>query len=143
MKLAVRDATQRDADAIARLVGELGHPTSAEAAAAQIARFARDPASRLQVAEGKGEGLVGLVATHITPRLDDDGFACRITDVVVAAAHRRRGIGSTLIAAAEREARRAGAPRLDLSSGDWRSDAHAFYTRHGFETCARSFTKRL
>ena len=41
-----------------------------------IARFADDPASRLQVAE-RDEGLVGLVGTHIVPRLDDDGFTCR------------------------------------------------------------------
>lgn len=117
-------------------------PVSAEAAAAHIARFADDPASRLQVAE-RDEGLVGLVGTHIVPRLDDDGFTCRITDIVVTAAHRRRGIGSALMTAAEQEARKAGAPRLDLSSGEWRADAHAFYTRHGFETRARAFTKRL
>jgi GNAT superfamily N-acetyltransferase len=77
------------------------------------------------------------------PRFDDDAMANRITDVVVSAVRRRSGIGSALMAAAEQEARRAGAPRLDLSSGEWRADAHAFYTRHGFETRARAFTKRL
>jgi ribosomal protein S18 acetylase RimI-like enzyme len=99
--------------------------------------------SRLQVAEKSEEGIVGLVATQIVPRLDRDALTCRITDIVVSAAHRRSGIGSTLMTAAEEEAREAGAPRLDLSSGEWRSDAHAFYARHGFETRARAFTKRL
>jgi GNAT superfamily N-acetyltransferase len=95
------------------------------------------------VAETSEHGVVGLVATHIVPRLDDDACTCRITDIVVSAAHRRSGIGSALVAAAEAEARKAGAPRLDLSSGEWRADAHAFYASHGFETRARAFTKRL
>lgn len=56
---------------------------------------------------------------------------------------RPSGAGSALLEAAETEARRHGAPRLDLTSGNWRDDAHAFYERHGFETHARGFTKRL
>jgi GNAT superfamily N-acetyltransferase len=139
----VRDATAGDAGTVARLLAEMGYPASAEAATAHIARFAGDHASRLQVAELSAEGVVGLVATHIVPRLDDDTLTCRITDIVVSAVHRRSGIGSALLAAAEQEARRAGAPRLDLSSGEWRADAHAFYARHGFDSRARAFTKRL
>jgi N-acetylglutamate synthase-like GNAT family acetyltransferase len=143
MELTIRDASERDAAAVARLLADLGYPSSPETAAAHIARFAGDPASRLQVADHGEEGIVGLVATHIVPRLDDDGFTCRITDIVVSAAHRRSGIGSRLLTAAEHQARSARAPRLDLASGDWRSEAHAFYARHGFETRARAFTKRL
>lgn len=142
MELTIRDATQADADGVAALLADLGYAASTEAAAAHVARFANEPASRLQVAD-TAHGLVGLVATHIVPRLDDDRFSCRITDVVVSASHRRSGIGSALISAAEDEARRTGVPRLDLSSGEWRTDAYAFYTRLGFETRSRGFTKRL
>jgi GNAT superfamily N-acetyltransferase len=143
MDVIIRDATASDAVAVARLLADMGYPTSAEAAAGHVARFAGNHASRLQVADASAGGVVGLVATHVVPRLDDDAFTCRITDIVVSVAHRRFGIGSALMAAAEREARGAGAPRLDLSSGEWRADAHAFYARHGFETRARAFTKRL
>jgi GNAT superfamily N-acetyltransferase len=143
MDIIVRDAKLGDATAVARLLAELGYPATAEAAAARIECFAGAHASRLQVADLSAERAVGLVATHIVPRLDDDAFTCRITDIVVSAVHRRCGIGTVLMAAAEQEARRASAPRLDLSSGDWRADAYAFYTRQGFETRARSFTKRL
>jgi ribosomal protein S18 acetylase RimI-like enzyme len=141
--VTIRDATSDDAAAFARLLEEMGYPSSVEAAAAHVARFAADDASRVLVAEVGGHGVVGLVATHLVPRLDDDRFTCRITDIVVSAEHRRSGIGSALLGAAEAEARRSGAPRLDLSSGDWRADAHAFYDRHGFETRGRAFTKRL
>ena len=47
------------------------------------------------------------------------------------------------VAAAEAEAHRQSAARLDLSSGDWREDAHAFYQSAGFQLNARSFVKRL
>ena len=142
MEATVRDSAQTDADGVAALLADMGYPTSAEAAAAHIARYRDDPASRLQVAD-TANGLVGLVATHIVPRLDDDRFSCRITDIVVSASCRRSGIGSALMAAAEAEARRHGATRLDLSSGEWRADAYAFYARMGFETPSRGFTKRL
>ena len=122
---------------------ELGYPSSPAAAAAHIARFDGVPGSRLVIAGMERGEVVGLLATHIVPRLDDDAFTCRVTDIVVAVSHRRLGIGSMLIASAEQHAREAGAPRLDLSSGDHRSDAHAFYLRHGFTSQARAFTKRL
>jgi GNAT superfamily N-acetyltransferase len=141
--LNFRDASEDDADAVARLLAELGYPTAARAAVAHITRFTDDPASRLQVAEDEKEGIVGLLRTHIVPRLDDDAVSCRITDLVVFPIHRRAGVGSILIAVAEQEASKAGAPRLDLSSGEWRADALEFYASQGFETHARAFTRRL
>jgi GNAT superfamily N-acetyltransferase len=138
----LRDATAGDAEAIAALLSELGYPVSATTAAELLAVFADDPRSRVQVAELTGQ-VAGLVATHVVPRLDADARSCRIVDLVVAQRHRRNGIGSALIDAAEAEARRQHCARLDLSSGDWRPDAHGFYERVGFESRARAFVKRL
>ena len=131
-----------DAGAVATLLSELGHPCSDDLAAERLGHFAADLASSVQVAESGGE-VVGLVATHIVPRLDADLRSCRIVDLVVAEHHRRRGVATALVQAAEAQARRHGAARLDLSSGDWREDAHAFYASAGFELNARSFVKRL
>jgi GNAT superfamily N-acetyltransferase len=94
------------------------------------------------VAEVDGE-VAGLVATHLVRRLDDDAPSCRIADIVVAAGSRREGVGTALVEAAEAEARRHGASRLELSSGEWRGDARAFYLRLGFESPSRTFVKRL
>ena len=90
-----------------------------------------------------GEEVVGLIATCLVPRMDEDRLSCRITDLVVAARHRRQGIGSALLRAAATRARSAGAGRLDLSTGDARSDAHAFYERLAFSDNARALTRRL
>jgi GNAT superfamily N-acetyltransferase len=105
-------------------------------------RVAADPLSRVVVAEVAGE-VAGLIATHVVPRIEDDAPSCRVVAIVVAQRHRRAGVASALMAAAEAHARAHGSHRLDLSSGDWRADAHAFYERCGFERRAEAFIKRL
>lgn len=142
--VSVRDATPEDASGVAALLEELGYPSSITETVGHIERFTRDSASRLQVAvDGAEAEVVGLVALHLVPRLDQDAYSCRITDIVVAERHRRAGVGTALLAAAEDAARAAGAPRLDLSSGAWRAAAHAFYEHHGFESRAAAFTRRF
>ena len=142
MRVTVRAAQLTDAEAVATLLTQMGYPTATEAAEGHIDRFTRGSASYLQVAE-LGPEVVGLVATHLVPRMDDDEWSCRITDLVVSNAHRRLGFGSVLLTAAEGHARTHGARRLDLSSGDWRQDAHAFYPKAGFTSHSRGFTRRL
>jgi N-acetylglutamate synthase-like GNAT family acetyltransferase len=138
----IRDAAEADTGEIAALLAELGYPMSQQDTAERLRRFAADPMSRVLVAVLSGN-VVGLVATHIVPRLDSDALSGRVTDIVVKEEPRRRGVGAALMAAAEDEARRQGAHRLDLSSGDWRADAYAFYKRLGFESHAASFVKDL
>jgi len=142
MALRVRDATVADAGAVAALLAELGYPCPRELAAERLEHFEADVGSRIQLAEVDGD-VAGLVATHVVPRLDGELRSCRIVDLVVAERRRRRGVGTALLRAGEAEARRRGCSRLDLSSGNWREDAHAFYERMGFESQARSFVKRL
>jgi PhnO protein len=109
-----------------------------------VERFAGDPASRLQVAVAEDGGeLVGLVATHLVPRLNRERWICRVTELVVDPAARRSGVGRALIAAAEEEARSRGANLLDLTSGDWRDEAHRFYPEAGFERVGIGYLRRL
>jgi GNAT superfamily N-acetyltransferase len=142
MDLLVREAAPSDAGFVASLLADLGYPVSSEFAADRLAHFERDPGSRVQVAEDGGR-VVGLVATHVVPRLDGEMLSCRIVDIVVAANQRRRGVGSALLAAAEAEARRQDCRRVDLTSGEWRAEAHVFYERMGFESQSRGYVKRL
>jgi GNAT superfamily N-acetyltransferase len=142
--LQVRDAEPADATAVSRLLGVLGYPASVAEAGDHIERFGLDPSSRLQVAvEGEPPSVVGLLATHMVPRLNPDLAICRITELVVDPARRRQGIGEVLHAAAEAEARRHGARRIELSSGDWRAESHPFYLASGFERVGVGYLRRL
>lgn len=143
MRIKVRDAVSSDAAVTAALLTELGYPASVDFARERLEHFQADSLSRVQVAEREDGAVVGLVATHVVPRLDTEIASCRVVDIVVAPSQRRTGVGTALILAAEAEARRQDCQRLDLSSGDWRDDAHAFYERLGFEIQSRGFVKRL
>jgi len=50
---------------------------------------------------------------------------------------------SALIPRAEEEARAAGCDRLEVTSGEWREDAHAFYRDLEFEETSKRFIKGL
>jgi GNAT superfamily N-acetyltransferase len=139
--VAIREARDGDAEAIAALLGELGYPTTAEVAGERLARLRADAASWLWVA-AEGERLVGLVGLHVMPLLERGPFA-RITALVVAEDWRRRGVGRALMARAHEQAVAEGCERMELSSADRRADAHAFYRDIGFEEASRRFLKYL
>jgi N-acetylglutamate synthase-like GNAT family acetyltransferase len=138
----IRDATNADAAAIARLLGELGYPDNEVAVRRRLARFRADPASRVQVAVIERD-VVGLVATHLVPRFDSEELSCRIVDLVVGTNTRRQGVARELIAAVEAQARSGGANRIDVASAEHRGDAHAFYRALGFDGRSRNFSRRL
>jgi GNAT superfamily N-acetyltransferase len=140
--VVIRDASPGDAAAVAALLDELGYPAPEKDVRRRLERLPIDRATRVLVAQVGGE-VAGLIATHVVPRLEDDRPSCRVIAIVTAQRHRRAGVGSALMARAEGEARARGAFRLDLSSGEWRDDAHAFYERMGFRRRAAAFVKHL
>jgi GNAT superfamily N-acetyltransferase len=60
---------------------------------------------------------------------------------VVASDVRGRGIGRALVHEAEQWARAKGSPRMSLTSGVQRAEAHEFYKRLGYEQTGVRLTK--
>ena len=112
----------------------------AEMAAEVRALYAADPTSqnrdgRLEIEPGSivftaivrhGEEAIGHVALR---RLGED---LEIKRMYVVPARRGGTVADELLAAVEGEARRLGAPRLILHTGDRQLAATAFYARHGY-----------
>lgn len=142
MGLTIRDARPPDAEALTRLVGQLGYPTSAEAVGRRVERLASSEADRLVVAEVEGK-VVGLASVHISLSVEYDEPAAKLSAIVVDEEHRRRGVGEALVAAMEAEARARGCCLIFLTTAERREDAHAFYSRIGFEETGRRFAKNL
>ena len=140
--MEIRDARRDDAPALARLLDQLGYPTTPEQAARRLERLSASDADRLVVAELDGE-VVGLARLHVSPSLEYDGDAGKVGAIVVDERHRRRGIGEALMAAVEEEARRRGCVLLFLTTAERRKEAHAFYRRLGLEETGRRFAKML
>jgi ribosomal protein S18 acetylase RimI-like enzyme len=85
--------------------------------------------------------VVGVVSIHCLPMLHADGRLGRITSLMVAPGFRQRGAGTSLVAAATKFARARGCARMEVTSGDRRAEAHAFYESIGFRRTSQRFIK--
>ena len=83
MEIAIRSATLADADAIARLMSELGYPTSARQMERRLASILADTSYRTFVASD-GHAIVGVVGTRVGPMYEVDDPYGQIMAMVVA-----------------------------------------------------------
>lgn len=129
--VSIRLAAAADVDSIARLMEELGYPSTPEQMRARLARVAGDEGYAAYVAEADGEvaGFLGLQRGWAYEH--DEPFA-RIISLVVDARVRRRGVGAALVDFADGWARERGAYGLMLTTSVRREEAHRFYEAMGF-----------
>jgi GNAT superfamily N-acetyltransferase len=75
------------------------------------------------------------------PLLRVEGALGRITALVVSSRFKRHGIGRRLLAEAEGFAWSCGCTRIEITNGEHRTDAHAFYEAIGYKQDSRRFVK--
>ncbi|RII15888.1 aminoalkylphosphonic acid N-acetyltransferase [Streptomyces sp. YIM 130001] len=132
MSVRIRPAHRADALAVNELLEQLGYPQDGRAVtASRIRTWAEDPSGAAYVAE-VGDRVLGVIAVQVCPFFERDGSWGRIVALVVCGRARGRGVGSRLVAAAESFAATRGCVRMEVTSGDRRQDAHAFYRRRGY-----------
>jgi ribosomal protein S18 acetylase RimI-like enzyme len=136
--LQVRPATPDDLEAILALTAEdsmhyfaePGKVTDNQRAA--IEEIISDAHQDLLVGEIDGSVVCTAQVTWMRMLSADGGLYCQVEAVRTSAARRGQGIGATLMAYIEDEARRRGAARMQLTSNRERVRAHEFYERLGF-----------
>ncbi len=105
-----------------------------------------DPNQDLLVA-ARGGDVVGLVHLQLYDTPPSPLFASRrrahVEDLVVDGDHRRRGIGTALLAAAERWARGKNAQQVVLTVWSGNDPGLAFYEAQHFATVSRVLAKEL
>lgn len=138
--VTIRPATERDAATISTLLVTLGYPSSEGDVERRITEHIASPRSTVLVAESE-TSVVGVLSFQCIPTFHANGFLGRITSLVVDPAFRRRGIGQALVVEAEEFGRTHGCARIEVTSGDHRADAHAFYERLGYHSDCRRFIK--
>ncbi len=144
MRVEVAPAQPQDRRAVAHLVrAELGYASlDEERLLGRIARMDADSAYSVHVAKLDGR-IVGFVACQRGIALERDGDTLRILALAVDRASQCKGVGSALLAEAEKRAASFSASAVVLSSGAQRTAAHEFYQKRGYEKRGFSFTKRL
>ena len=138
----IRDAEIADAAALAALMCELGYKTTESEMRIRLERIAADERYRTFVALYDGK-VCGMVGTVVSLSYEHNDFGGRILALVILREMRRRGIGRTLIATAERDFIRRGISRIALNTRLTREDAHNFYQSLGYERNGWRFVKQV
>lgn len=126
----IRPAAYDDAEPIARLLGELGYPSTAHQVRARFDRVAGDEDYAAYVA--LVDGVAGFLGMQRGWAYEHDQPFARILTLVVDARVRRRGVGAALVNFAAAWARERGAYVLMLTTNVRREEAHRFYESVGF-----------
>jgi len=130
-EIGIRSATFDDAEALARLAGELGYPSSADETVQRIGRLMAAPGNSVLVAESPDGRVVGWAHVFGAARVESDGFA-ELGGLVVEDDLRGRGIGTRLVAAAESWALDNGYRCMRIRSRAERNDTHRFFEGLGY-----------
>jgi len=138
----IRPARSTDAGAVAGLLGALGYPTDADAAAAQLERLLDHDDSGVLVYVDDGNP-VGLISYQVFDLVYRPRPQCRITALAVSADRRRQGVARALLQAVEAIARARACFRIELTTRPDRDDAARFYEACGFAERPRRLVKPL
>ena len=142
-QIDIRGAARTDADAIARLSGELGYPAGPEAMRRRLELLEQrsDHAVFVACRDGRVVGWIDVaVVLHVQaePRAEIGGL-------VVSSEARNARIGARLVARAEQWAASQGVGAIVVRSQIMRDAAHRFYEREGYARTKTSavFSKSL
>lgn len=142
MDIIIRPPRETDLYSLSRLMGQLGYPATPEQVRERLAHIDDNPGYATRVAEVDGE-VAGMIALQRGWSLTDDQPCVRVLALVVNASMRGRGVGASLMEAAEAWARERGACAVHLATALHRDEAHGFYERLGFERTGWRFVRRL
>ena len=121
---------------------ELGYPSSSLEITERFRKLSNHSANYVLVARTENE-VIGLVALHIVPLMHLNPNLGRVTALVVSEKWQRSGVGKKLMEAAEKIAQNNNCSKMEITSGDQRSVAHAFYEKLGYEEVSRRCIKSL
>ncbi len=142
VSMNVRRAEIIDAVAIARLMPHW--VTSARSTKCERASRSCPAATATRYSSRIGDGrIAGVASIHLVPMFHAAGSIARLTALVVDQSVRRSGVGAALVRAAEAFGTAGGCERMELTSGDHRTEAHRFYETIGYQRVSQRFIKPL
>lgn len=140
--ITIRTVIPADAAPLARLMTQLGYPTSPQEMTARLQSILARPEYRTLIAELDGK-VIGMAGVGITLPYERNGVDGRLLALVVDEQARGRGIGAALVRAAERWLAGQGAGIVIVNSSTHRTGAHDFYHRLGYRTTGLRLVKSL
>jgi GNAT superfamily N-acetyltransferase len=139
--MKIRAANASDAAALAGLLEQLGYPCSTDVMSRRLGAVLAREDHATWVAEETGV-VSGMIAACLALSFERGVFG-RIIALVVDADARGHGIGSSLLAEAERWTVARGARHVAINSATHREEARAFYERRGYAVTGWRFAKAM
>ncbi len=141
MLMEIRIAEISDAPEISSLMAQLGYSASSSLIEQKLKQFTDSGIDEVFVAV-QNEQLIGAISCHITSLFHQAGRAGRITSLIIDENSRGSGVGRLLVEEAEKFFRKTGCIKAEVTSGDHRLKAHAFYESCGYIEDERRFLKQ-
>ena len=138
-KRELRDAKPADASRLAELIGELGHQVDAKVVRKNLGPLGK--ANETPIVATLGKEVVGLCGIHRMLALHRDHLVGRVNILIVTKAAQGQGIGRMLLVEAERRLKKLGCGRIEITVGEERDAAQAFYRHLGYERTTIRFQK--
>jgi N-acetylglutamate synthase-like GNAT family acetyltransferase len=140
--MKIRKARESDKDDISLLMSQLGYEASSDVILENLRIIAISITDEVIVAEDDGK-VVGVISCHLTKLFHQDGYAGRITSLVLDKNFRGQKVGRQLVAKAEEFFLANHCLKSEVTSGDHRSVAHDFYRSCGYKEDERRFIKEF
>lgn len=140
--IRVRKASASDCEQVTALLMELGYKVPSELVAERLDRFAASENRLVLVAEDEGM-VLGLLAISWQEWLSHERPVARVTELIVAAGGRRRGVGRRLLEYASGLAEGEGCELIELTTAISREDAQSFYEALGFDRTSYRYARSL
>lgn len=128
----VRPARPCDCEAMAELAGQLGYECTGEEIQERLGHMQDPNCYAVLVAEVPEGRIAGWIGAYLN-RSVVSGSRAEINGLVVEQQVRSRGIGETLLHAAEEWGRSIGCDTISVRSNVNRDRAHRFYANNGYE----------
>jgi GNAT superfamily N-acetyltransferase len=141
-EVKIRNACLDDSSAIARLISQLGYPTSSDEMKGRLAGILSDSDYETLIAEVRKDA-VGVIGVGVSRYYERDGVYGRLLALVVDESWRGQGVGACLVAQAERWLKERGVTSVVVNSGKHRDAAHRFYRQLGYEETGVRLVKSL
>ena len=142
LELIIRNARDKDADALTILLTQLGYPQETSFVIRKLQELSQRASAKVFVAEEHGH-ILGFLSFDSEPAFHREGSIGTITAMCVLEEARSLGIGRQLIRHAESFAKETGCVRIAVASGMHRLETHTFYLNLGYEEKTKRFIKEL
>lgn len=139
--MIIRPAREDDADAIQRLLDELGYSLDRKIVLEKVKNYS-EHGYELLIGSIDDE-VVGFIALHWFDIFHSAAPIGRITAMCVLAGRRGQAIGERLIRAAEKSMESRGCMIMEATCNVNRTLTHQFYIKQGYSENARRFIRGL